>query len=666
MGNQAFCILLLATAAYPDWRIAGPGSGPVANFHVEGGYILACTPYGFQRSVDEGATWSHYPLPAGAVAGLAILGSEAFTVTSGASTSGGLMRSGDSGTTWTRLPPPAGTTSWNFNASSRILALGPHLVTFGYNALYRSSDRGVTWTRANVPAGGNWVPECLAEAGGYLYAGTPNGILRSVDSGATWILAGAVPGPAGKSVRHLAGNDTALIAEKDTWFYRSTDRGVTWTAITGMSAANNSLARLGSDIYFTLEDSLVRSGDGGLTWGFTGVVGHPIFKLAADGGALYAGTLNGGLFRSRDGGARWQRLPVPGGVVQTLYDDGGTLFTAFREDPRLYRTADQGATWMPLFKWVGNTAYPTPPADRLAGTGTTLFAVVSAQGEVRKSRDRGAQWQLFTDRAFIGMRRVGDILFGQGVPAAGSPVTELYRSGDGGSTWELAGNTPLLPSAVLGSVLFADSAGWVRRSRDGGATWRPGTEFMGRVHDIAVCGRDVFSASDSGLFRSADSGGTWQRLGPNLPHIPVLQTYDSHLFAGASLSTWPTVSHGVLLSQDRGNTWTPVTGNLPKLSVNALAVSGSDLWVGLIGGGHWRRPLAEMLLSTPIARDAGRMPATPPGARQGGLAFDATGRRTPGTGRNPPAGRTPVFSRPPHGSEPAGPPAAKTRTAGKN
>src|SRR3990172_8380302 len=61
----------------------------------------------------------------------------------------------------------------------------------------------------------------------------------------------------------------------------------------------------------TQGSGVLRSSDGGKTWGLAGLAGRVVKPLAlsrADPGAGYAGTRPPMVFLSRDGGANWQEL----------------------------------------------------------------------------------------------------------------------------------------------------------------------------------------------------------------------------------------------------------------------------------------------------------------------------------------------------------------------
>jgi hypothetical protein len=167
------------------------------------------------------------------------------------------------------------------------------------------------------------------------------------------------------------------------------------------------------------------------------------------------------------------------------------------------------------------------------------------QGSVRFPEDTGAAlarvWQLHPDPAR------------PGVVWAGCEPTSLWRSTDGGETFELvrglwdhphraswapgfggaAVHTVVTDPADGGRVLVAMSTGGVYRTADGGDTWGPSNsgisayflpdphpEFGQCVHKVAVDAAGVsrlYAQNHHGVYRSDDGGGSWQSIADGLP-----------------------------------------------------------------------------------------------------------------------------------------------------
>jgi photosystem II stability/assembly factor-like uncharacterized protein len=95
---------------------------------------------------------------------------------------------------------------------------------------------------------------------------------------------------------------------------------------------------------------VVRSPDGGRTWGGAGGAGNLalggfVNAIGADAraGVLFAGTSQG-LFRSSSGGADWTRLPFRGGVNAVGVD--GQRVAIVDDRGRFFLSTDGGGTWV--------------------------------------------------------------------------------------------------------------------------------------------------------------------------------------------------------------------------------------------------------------------------------------------------------------------------------
>ena len=93
------------------------------------------------------------------------------------------------------------------------------------------------------------------------------------------------------------------------------------------------------------------------------------------------------------------------------------------------------------------------------------------------------------------------------------------------------------------------------------------------------------------LMRMGSANADWIQTGPYGGDISSLAVSGTNLFAG-------TIGGGVFLSTNSGASWTAARTGLPmNNSVSALAVSGANLFAGTWGGGIWKRPLSEMVTS---------------------------------------------------------------------
>jgi hypothetical protein len=89
---------------------------------------------------------------------------------------------------------------------------------------------------------------------------------------------------------------------------------------------------------------------------------------------------------------------------------------------------------------------------------------------------------------------------------------------------------------------------------------------------------------------STNNGGNWTAINNGLSCLNVksLAVNGSNIFAG-------TLGGGIFQSNDNGSNWTSVNTGLTNYFVNALAISGVNIYAGIDSNGVWKRPLSEVL-----------------------------------------------------------------------
>jgi photosystem II stability/assembly factor-like uncharacterized protein len=190
----------------------------------------------------------------------------------------------------------------------------------------------------------------------------------------------------------------------------------------------------------------------------------------------------------------------------------------------VWKTTDAGRTWTPIFDdqptgSIGALAVaPSDPNVIYVGSGEGLQRPDLSVGDgIYKSADGGKTWRHLSG-ALTSAQQIGAILVDPkdakrvfvaalGHPYGANPERGVFRSTDGGETWqkvlykdENTGAIALAFDPKDARVVYADL--WAARQ----APWEIG-------------GGGSYLGPGSGLFKSTDGGTTWNRLENGLPTI---------------------------------------------------------------------------------------------------------------------------------------------------
>ncbi len=179
------------------------------------------------------------------------------------------------------------------------------------------------------------------------------------------------------------------------------------------------------------------------------------------------------------------------------------------EQPSLFRSMDEGATWLPLALPAGTG--PLAWAD----DGNQRVAVATGEGSIFRSGDRGDTWK---------------------VVAKGLPVSVLVWDDDGGL------------------YLGTNGQGIHRLAADGtllDVTMMQGELASARIVDLSLVEGHLFAATPTMLFHTEDRGATWNKSTPLPEQVTAIAATDPlTVYAG-------TATAGVYKSSDAGRTWQP-------------------------------------------------------------------------------------------------------------
>lgn len=535
---------------------------------------------------------------------------------------GALFESSDGGTSWVQRNVP-------FNLSDALNGIFFYDNNLGWafgNFNYRTTDGGTTWdelpflgstyfmkfyTASFGLATGNF-DRYISRDGGLSWEISPNGIFafdfadaqlalgvadsalyRTTDGGTTFtpVLTGVAQAAAFLS-------SSVAVGIVDSSFVRSTDGGVTWT--TGAAAEGRSrltaisagivLAWGQTGIFPDYDDRVFRSDDGGQTWTDLGEV-MPSGVLAftvTDPQTVVASDLEGNMFRSVNAGLTWAQTFASPGPLPSFFSSAAPVFVDFQTGYFGYgagfviKTTDGGASWSQISSGSGqslNDIDRFPNGDMIAvGDNGTLL-----------TSNGISPWILYTAFSQYDIKAVHVV--GPGEVVVVDAVGQVYKSSDGGASWQAAPATP--PSLDAEDIHFSDLLnGWVTgggsignalfHTTDGGASWTPVPGFGGAYIAVDFEDQNGWAANIGGIFyRSNDGGATW--IQEELPGSPV-QIGDMDFF---DPSTGYAAGWGgyAARSNDGGVTWEILpTPNSDDHFTDIYLVGANELWLSTSTG----------------------------------------------------------------------------------
>jgi len=600
----------LSRDAGATWTACSGPQGQVIGFHFDGRVMFATTDKGIWRSDDGGQTWAEKTdgLPWKEIQGFAG-GSDPSNGTtmlyctisskeeSGAFR-GGIYRSRDRGQSWQSAMGAGINTSigkkdqWSYGSIAQYRQVlttdAKPLTVYALNTstgfhppyhetVYRSDDGGDTWratfyqdprfTQYNV------APNYVTASAGQSYKGgdtpfgaaicnsDPNRLILvysqsyiTHNGGDTWFSGDTYPAPGRKAKPGSAWVCTGLvvtttwnyyidpfepnrhyIAYTDIGYARSTDAGKTW-----IWWDKNTWAPWRNTCYEMAFDPEI---PGKIWGGFSDVHDIPNDNIISE---RHGHNGPGGLCISRDFGASWKSeaqglplRPVTGIVVDPKSPKNARTLYAGVFMEGVYKSIDDGKTWTLKKTGLGDPLNMRVSRVILHKDGT-LFAMICAARSAR-----------------------GKPLMPEGVG--------LYRSRDGGETWE----------KVNASRLFLYPKDFAVHPQDS--------------NTILVGTCDAGGGDQSGgLYRTADGGRTWERIGRQ-----GSQTFGGYFHPKHEGWIYMTLTEGapgagLWLSQDNGQTWQALNG-LPFSNIQRLTFDPSDdslIYVTTFGGSIWRGPAA--------------------------------------------------------------------------
>ncbi|MBN4081869.1 hypothetical protein JYU23_01935, partial [bacterium AH-315-C07] len=600
-----------------NWKIVGPkdnipdnwgGAGRIncIAFHPNDPDIMwvGAPAGGLWYSDDAGVTWatSTDDLPGIGVSDIAVVPTtpNVIYIASGDADGGdtyslGVLKSIDNGQTWNTTG-----LNWNVTQTRRIsrLIIHPDSVNILYaatsNGIYKTIDSAATWI---LMISGNFNDiEFCPGAPGILYASSDL-LYRSDDFGKNWIS--ATNGMPTTGIKRIAIGVTeadpnvvyALCAKSSNngfyGMYKSNDRGVTFSE---QATSPNLLgwSTNGTDA-------------GGQGWYDLAIAVSPI-----NADEVYVGGVN--LWKSTDGGINWSLNGhwYGGGGVEYVHADQhalvylpGTDFLFSGNDGGVFKTTNGGAYWQDL-----SDGLQIMQLYRIGTSATNDELLYCGAQDNGTNRHKAGVWSRviggdgmeclvdYTDEDII----YGSIYYGN-----------IRRSLNGGSSWKSIGPasngawvTPYIIHPDTPQVLFAGYAD-VYKTTDRGDNWAKISSSLtggNKLTSLAIAPsnpRYIYTATKAKLYMTNDNGQIWNDITSGLPVSSASITYITiHPSSPETLYvTFSGYVSGIKVyrSDDAGATWINVSGSLPNIPANCITIEDRfyhDIYIGTDVGVYYR------------------------------------------------------------------------------
>lgn len=456
---------------------------------------------GLWRSDDAGQTWR----PIEELRGRGVLSLIARDVEPrwlAAGTDRGVYHAASADSPWTLISPP-GHPEMNGIVSLEFDRREPDTLFAGTTHLpWKTTDLGKSWKSIHEGMiDDSDVFSILSDRStpGRLFASACSGIYQSQNNGLKWSKANGIP-PDNRRTYIITQDrqyPNLVLAGTTQGLWKSADGGGTWKKLHPMPVNWLALDPIDGRIMYLATDGggILKTMDGGRTFvqRNTGLVNRSVSSLAPSPKGLFASTLYegefGGLFLSADRGQTWALIAnqnqLMGENLRRVTVSGerltGTTFSG-----RIV-SRDGGQTWSRLSgsaqrKTAQKAAEPAERAlPKVDGAVVYEVAVDSRNSRLRlmatsqglqRSTDGGVTWKPvrrglpdgFIRSVVYHPRRSGECYANQ--------YANLYRSRDGGETWEQLNPLSSLPLSLVSLVISPWAENTVFALSEDRGVWR--------------------------------------------------------------------------------------------------------------------------------------------------------------------------------------------------
>jgi len=278
----------------------------------------------------------------------------------------------------------------------------------------------------------------------------------------------------------------------------------------------------------------------------SGPVDNYIWSLAINSlNHIFAGTEDSGLYRSTDNGETWIKMDIQGGnpALPTVWSIACNLSDHIfvGKGGRIFRSIDNGSTWT-------ETGFDGGDAKSIV-INNFDYIYTAGGGGVHRSKDNGDTWTeindglLYSDVTTLGISSTNTIF-------VGTLNGEVFRLDEITDTWIKTGLTitdqpldyyDIVMTIALNSsdyIFTGTNGAGIYRSIDNGDSWVEINNGLTNtdVRIVVFNSSDwIFIGTDGGVFFSKDNCDSWKKAGDLSGYVLSLSIdSNDNLFAGTS------------------------------------------------------------------------------------------------------------------------------------
>ena len=499
-----------------------------------------------------------------------------------------VMYSDDMGETWDVKCNPAGLN--NFANLKSVLFTDALLgfITTADGQILRTSDGGNQWSVVHTTSPESSLNDIyFFNANHGIVCGDNGVLLKTINSGDDWTTVESGVTTHLKEIEFVSGQKGVILTSSTDYLLATIDGGNTWatpafnppleiTQMLSFDFVNETTGYLYGN-HSDMMGMIYKTIDGGNTWQlsfqadamYTGKIAFsdPQMGMVLYGSHMYESKI----YYTLDGGVNWTLANLPEYSMWTdralFFYDPGTAFIAGSKG-LIFRSDNHGVSWIPLYEKVfKGSIVQVQFVNESTGYITflnELFGVIF--WEMHKTTDGGYTWQAVSAIELFEFPPAFHFPDeSHGYIVSGWSIATLWKTDDGGSTWETFGIADsFVPMEVrfLNSQLgFVAGQNKVYKTSNAGENWQnvyTGSDNYFRI--LYQSADDIFIIGEYSLIFSGDGGLSWTERGISnaTPVTDAFMKDDGKIFIALGEAIYWSDDQGINWNQAELNNANPV------------------------------------------------------------------------------------------------------------